>query len=173
MANFNRRTSKAPCIEYDCKQKKNDKGNRACRECDARHLYPYALDGVPEALEYFAKLDPSTLGIFIKPTINITQNDKSRRRYEDKYYQSSAIIAKERYGIDFDTFGEILQYTYDKEKMQSKVAKIFKISSGTVKYIFDTYGIKTVGGMSRAMRIHWRTRKGEVKAVHKRKTGIS
>jgi len=93
----------------------------------------------------------------------IVKKERSRRRYETKYYQSAAIIAKARYKKDFDTFGEILEYSYKKEKLQSKCAEIYQISKGTIQYLFSAYNIKTVGGMSAAMREKWRRRKAEEK----------
>jgi len=163
MADFNINTSKSPCVEYSCQQRMNDKDNRACRECDARYWYGFALDGCAEALKYFANLDHTTLGISTEPPKNRTQNDRSRRHYEAKYYQASAIIAKERYKKDFATFGEILKYSYDKEKLQSKMTEIYNLSKGTIQYIFSAYNISTTGGMTAAMAETWRRRKAKGK----------
>jgi len=184
VAEFNIETARSPCVKYSCRMhadERNNKNSNACMTCEARWRYVDALAGDPKALRYFAELDPGTLGVdddcdAIQHTegtealdlpvvgkeyrpIKIVKQEKSRLHYENKYYKASAVIAKEIYGIDFKTFGEILKYSYEKEKLQSKMTEIYNLSKGTVKYLFDAYGIKTVGGMKAAMTEKWRIRK--------------
>ena len=166
MAHFNPAMSKSPCVEYLCKQHNTpgkDKNDEACITCQARWQYLYAIEGDPVALEYFKNLDPETLGISIDRPVNEDKKKSRTSYYEKKYFPSASIIAKEKYGKDFASLHDILFYTYQQVKIKNKVEQIYNISKGTIKYICDIYGIKTVGGMKQAMQISWDRRKGRIK----------
>jgi len=131
-------TLRSPCMQ--CRKKnKNKAKEEACLVCKAIEDYQLASIGDEQAVKRCLAFDYPDLGegVVAKVAKKIPGSD----HYHEFYYEKASQVAKEEYGVEFDTLPEILLFLLEKTKNKVLVSKMIGGKPWTIDALTRKYNL--------------------------------